>query len=209
MKIRFFKTPAAFRQWLIKNHSQVPELWVGFYKKASGKPSITYHEALDEALCFGWIDGVRKRFDEVSYIQRFSPRKAKSTWSNINTKRAEELKQLGRMEQAGLDAFAARDPRRSGLYSFENKERKFGGEFEKRFRANKEAWKFFEGLPPSLKRVLTFYVMSAKKDATRWGRLERLIEASAQGIRLGVIDGSKSGASTAGKTGVKKKSRAT
>jgi uncharacterized protein YdeI (YjbR/CyaY-like superfamily) len=188
MKPRFFKTPSAFHEWLARNHDTKTELWIGFHKKASGKPSVTYHEALDEALCFGWIDGVRKRLNHDSYVQRFSPRKAKSTWSNINTKRAEELKQLGKMQAAGLKALAARDPKRSGIYSFEREELKFEGELKKRFQANKKAWQFYQRLPPSLKRTITFWVISAKKLETRWRRLDRLIESLARGVRPGIID---------------------
>ena len=188
MKPRFFKTASALREWLAKNHDKTSELWIGFYKKASGKRSITYREALDEALCFGWIDGVRKRLDDDSYIQRFTPRRARSIWSNINTKRVEELKKLGKMEPAGLNAFAARDPKRSGIYSFEREELKFEGEFKKRFQTNKKAWEFYEKLPPFLKRTVTFWVISAKKEETRWRRFEKLLESSARGVRLGVID---------------------
>lgn len=188
MKPRFFKNALALREWLARNHEKTSELWIGFYKKESGKRSITYREALDEALCFGWIDGVRKRLDEDSYIQRFTPRRARSVWSNINTKRVEELKKLGKMEPAGLNAFAARDPKRSGIYSFEREELKFDGEFKKRFQANKKAWEFYEKLPPFLKRTVTFWVISAKKEETRWRRFEKLLESSARGVRLGVID---------------------
>jgi uncharacterized protein YdeI (YjbR/CyaY-like superfamily) len=188
MNPRFFKTASDLREWLAKNHDKTSELWIGFYKKASGKRSITYREALDEALCFGWIDGVRKSLNDESYIQRFTPRRARSIWSNINTKRVEELKKLGKMEPAGLNAFAARDPKRSGIYSFEREELKFDGEFKKRFQANKKAWEFYEKLPPFLKRTVTFWVISAKKEETRWRRFEKLLESSARGVRLGVID---------------------
>jgi uncharacterized protein YdeI (YjbR/CyaY-like superfamily) len=188
MNPRFFKTASDLREWLAKNHDKTSELWIGFYKKASGKRSITYREALDEALCFGWIDGVRKSLNDESYIQRFTPRRARSIWSNINTKRVEELKKLGKMEPAGLNAFAARDPKRSGIYSFEREELKFDGEFKKRFQANEKAWEFYEKLPPFLKRTVTFWVISAKKEETRWRRFEKLLESSARGVRLGVID---------------------
>src|SRR5947209_16696261 len=115
----FFASPAEWRRWLAKHHKSVDELWVAFHKRASGRPSITYPEALDEALCYGWIDGLRKSIDEVSYKIRFTPRTAKSTWSLVNTKRAAELKRLGRMKVSGLKAFETRDPKRSGIYSFE------------------------------------------------------------------------------------------
>ena len=187
MKPRFFKTATAFREWLEKNHEKQTELAVGFHKKSSGKPSITYPEALDEALCFGWIDGVRRNLNETSYSIRFTPRKAKSIWSNVNIKRATELEKLGLMRPPGLRAFQARDPKRSGVYSFENAAREFNPEFEKRFRANKKAWDFFQSEPPYIKRVCKFWVMSAKKEETRLRRLDDLIASSAKGERRGVM----------------------
>ena len=162
MKVIHFKSAAEFRQWLEANHDRVAELWVGFYKKNSGRTGITYGEAVDEALCFGWIDGLKKRVDELSYTHRFSPRKPRSIWSLINIRRAKELKKLGRMTPAGLKAFEARDPERSGMYSFENRPRKLDAAHERIFRADKKAWAFFQAQPPGYQRTACWWVMSAK-----------------------------------------------
>lgn len=188
-KIKFFSTQSLFRQWLAKNHTRSAELWVGFKKKKSGKKSITYAEALDEALCFGWIDGVRKSLDESSYTIRFTPRKPKSIWSRVNTKRALELSKLGRMKPSGLEAFALRDPQRSGIYSFETSARKLAAAYETKFRAKKRAWEYFQRQPPGYRKLATFWVMSAKKEETRLRRLEQLIGDSAKAKRLGIIAG--------------------
>lgn len=184
MTIKFFKSANECRRWLERNHDKVTELWFGFYKKNSGKRGITYKEAVDEALCFGWIDGLKKSVDENSYTLRFTPRKSNSVWSVINTKRAEELRELGRMEAPGLKAFAARDPKRSGIYSFENRPKKLSRDLEKKFKANKEAWEFFQKTPPGYQRLLCFWVMNAKKEETRQSRLARLIEASEKKTRI-------------------------
>ncbi len=191
MKPRFFKTADAFRKWLEKNHDKETELSIGFHKKNSGKPSITYPEALDEALCFGWIDGVRRNVNETSYSIRFTPRKTKSIWSVVNMRRATELENLGLMRPPGLRAFQARDPKRSGIYSFENAARELDPEFEKRFRANKKAWDFFQAQPPYITKVCKFWVMSAKKEETRLRRLDQLIASSAKGQRRGVMTSNK------------------
>ena len=188
MKPRFFSKPDQFRQWLERNHDRETELLVGFHKKASGKPSVTYNEALDEALCFGWIDGVRKNVDETSYTIRFTPRKPRSIWSNINVNHVERLTKAGRMHASGLDAYARRDPKRTGIYAFENRPREFAPEYEKKFRANKAAWKFFEQQPPGYKRTIIFWVMSAKQEETRVRRLERLMADSEQGVRVGLLE---------------------
>ena len=189
MKPTFFKSAAECRRWLERNHDKVTEQWFGFYKKNSGKAGITYQEALDEALCFGWIDGLKKSVDESSYTFRFTPRKPKSVWSVVNTKRAEELCKLGRMKPAGLKAFAVRDPKRSGIYSFENRPRKLSASCEKEFKAHKEAWKFFQSQPPGYQRTASFWVMSPKQEATRLRRLARLINDSEKKIRPGTITG--------------------
>lgn len=188
MKPKFFSTPAQFRRWLEKNHDRADELLVGFHKKETGKKSITYPEALDEALCYGWIDGVRKRLDETSYTIRFTPRKPKSIWSLVNVKHVERLTKEGRMAEPGLEAYARRDPKRTGIYAFENEPREFSPEYEKKFRANKPAWEFFQREPPSIRRTCIFWVMSAKKEETRLRRLEQLIDSSAKGIRRGVME---------------------
>ncbi|MCM3870458.1 MAG: YdeI/OmpD-associated family protein [Pyrinomonadaceae bacterium] len=189
MKIEFFKSAAECRRWLARNHDKVTEQWFGFYKKKSGKLGITYHEALDEALCFGWIDGLKKSVDESSYTLRFTPRKAKSIWSVVNTKRAEELRKLGRMKPAGLKALAARDSERSGIYSFENRPVKLSSSCEKEFKAHKDAWEFFQTQPPGYKRTASFWVMSAKQEATRLRRLAQLISASEKKTRPGKVTG--------------------
>ena len=188
MKPKFFSSPAQFRQWLEKNHESATELVVGFHKKDSGKKSVTYPEALDEALCFGWIDGVRRSLDEVSYTIRFTPRKPKSIWSNVNVRHVERLLKEKRMAEPGLKAYALRDPKRTGIYAFENTPREFSPEFEKKFRANKSAWEFFQSEPPSIRRTCIFWVMSAKKEETRVRRLEQLIARGEQGIRSGVME---------------------
>src|SRR5687768_16844761 len=131
MKPKFFSSPEQFRQWLEKNHDSADELVVGFHKKDSGKPSVTYPEALDEALCFGWIDGVRRSLGEESYTIRFTPRKPKSIWSNVNVRHVERLKQLGRMAPPGLAAYALRTPERTGVYAFENSPHKLAVAYEK------------------------------------------------------------------------------
>lgn len=189
MNIKFFNSQARFRAWLERNHDKVNELWVGFHKKHSRKKSITYQEALDEALCFGWIDGLKKRVDDTSYTMRFTPRKPKSIWSRVNTKRAEELKAEGRMTPAGLKAFASRDPKRSGLYSFENAPQTLDVLLEKRFQAHKKAWSYFQAQPPGYKKTFIFWIMSAKKEETRLRRLDQLISVSAKGLRLDPLTG--------------------
>ena len=188
MKPKFFKGPTEFREWLQIHHDKSKELFVGFYKKSSGKKSITYPEALEEALCFGWIDGVRKKIDEISYVQRFSPRKPRSIWSLINVRHVERLKSEGRMHSAGLAAYALREDKRTGIYSFENRPRELSPEYQKLFQKNKSAWEFFKTQPPYYQRTLSFYVMGAKREETRLRRLHLLIESSAKGKRHGLIE---------------------
>ncbi|MDP9238165.1 MAG: YdeI/OmpD-associated family protein [Chloroflexota bacterium] len=178
----FFATPAAFRAWLRKQHEGASELWVGFHKKGSGKPSITWPESVDAALCFGWIDGVRRGIDEESYTIRFTPRKPTSTWSAVNIKRVTELTRAGLMQPAGLAAFAARSEAKSGIYAYEQRHMaKLNVEQERRFRANKRAWAFFEAQPLGYRRTATWWVVNAKRDDTRARRLDTLIEDSAHG----------------------------
>jgi uncharacterized protein YdeI (YjbR/CyaY-like superfamily) len=192
LKPTFFVSAAKFRQWLEKNHDKKAELLVGFYKKDSGKKSISYPEAVDEALCFGWIDGVRRRVDDESYCNRFSPRRPNSIWSVVNTKRMKELIDAGRVAEPGLAAFSNRDPKRTQLYSFENRPKSLEPSLEKRFRANKKAWQFFEQQPPGYKKIAIFFVMSAKQDETRVRRLDQLISISSRNERLGLISSKKS-----------------
>ncbi|HET9274904.1 MAG TPA: YdeI/OmpD-associated family protein [Gemmatimonadales bacterium] len=181
---RFFATPARLRAWLEKHHAKEQELWIGFWKQDSGKAGIVYRQALDEALCFGWIDGIVRRLDQLSYMQRFTPRQARSYWSTVNIARAEELEREGRMAPAGLAAFAGRDAQKERRYSFENRPREFGPDLLRRFKADPKAWKFFEAQPPGWRRLAIWRVVSAKQDATRLRRLQQLIDASRKGVRL-------------------------
>ena len=178
-KLTFFPTPSDFRAWLEAYHDKFQELFVGFHKRSSGKPSITWPESVDAALCFGWIDGVRRSIDETSYTIRFTPRRPTSTWSAVNIKRVQHLKKTGLMHAAGLKAFAARSEKKSGIYSYEQrKSAKFTPGQEKVFRANKFAWEFFRSQAPWYQRVTTYWVISAKKEETRLKRLSLLIEHS-------------------------------
>ena len=185
MKFKYFKSASEFRRWLAVNHARLGEIWVGFLKKDSGKGGLTYAEAVDEALCFGWIDGLKKRVDELSYTHRFTPRKPKSNWSRINIQHVERLKKAGRMTPAGLEAYAAREPERSGVYSFENAPRRLAAADEKQFKADKTAWEFFQQQPPGYQRLAIWWVVSAKKPETRARRLGQLIAESRNAHRLG------------------------
>ena len=181
VKPTFFATPAAFRQWLKKNHAATTELWVGFHKKGTGKPSITWPESVDQALCFGWIDGLRKSLGPESYVIRFTPRKSTSTWSAVNTKRAQGLIGLGLMQPAGLKAFEGRDVKKTNRYSFEREHVGLTHAYEKQFRSNARAWGFFQSQPPWYRRTATWWVVSAKQEATQLRRLALLISDSAAG----------------------------
>ena len=183
MTLKFFKTPAGFRKWLEKNHASVAEQWVGFYKKNSGNPSITWPESVDQALCFGWIDGVRKNIDDVSYKIRFTPRRSSSIWSAVNIKRVEELNKQGLMKPAGLKAYEARKEHKSGIYAYEQKSAELPPAYEKRLKQNKAAWEFFYAQPPWYRKQASWRVVSAKREETRLKRLEKLIEVSSQGRR--------------------------
>jgi len=187
MEPLFFATPAAFRKWLEKNHASAAELLVGFHKKGSDKPSMTWPESVDQALCYGWIDGVRRRIDDDSYSIRFTPRKAISNWSAINIARVAELTMLGLMRPAGLRAFEKRREDKSSIYAYENAVRTLDPSDEKTFRANRKAWQFFNAQVPSYRRVCIYWVTSAKKEETRARRLATLIDDSANGRRLGVV----------------------
>lgn len=191
MKIRFFKSASDFRQWLDVNHASVHELWVGFFKKDSGKGGITYAEAVDQALCFGWIDGLKKRVDNLSYTHRFTPRKPKSNWSLINIRHFERLKKSGQITPSGLKTYEARDPDRSGAYSFENATRKLALADERRFKTHNTAWEFFQNQPPGYRRTAIWWVISAKKHETRARRLAQLIDDSRNGRRLRLLTGKK------------------
>jgi uncharacterized protein YdeI (YjbR/CyaY-like superfamily) len=185
--VKFFETPAAFRRWLARHHRSARELWVGFHKKATGRPSLTWPQAVDEALCFGWIDGIRKSIDGDSYMIRFTPRRARSTWSLVNTRRVTELIREGRMQPAGLAAFEARDPLKSGMYSFERSAAALDAEAEARFKANRAAWSFFQSQPVGYRKTAIHWVVSAKKAETRARRLATLVSDSAAGQRIGPL----------------------
>jgi uncharacterized protein YdeI (YjbR/CyaY-like superfamily) len=179
LKPRFFATPAAWRKWLEQHHVDTQELWVGLYKRDSRRPSITWPEAVDGALCFGWIDGIRKSVNAISYKIRFTPRKPRSIWSSINIKRANELSSMGLMHPAGLAAFEKREGKRSGIYAYEQrKAAKLPAAYEKEFRGNTAAWKFFRAQAPWYQRTCLFWVISAKKEETRLKRRATLIEHS-------------------------------
>ena len=180
----FFATPAAFRAWLEKNHARRIELLVGFYKRSSGKPSITWPESVDEALCFGWIDGLRKSIDETRYTIRFTPRKPRSNWSAINIKRVGELEQLGLMSAAGRAAFAARDEERSRVYSYENRHLGLDPALVPEFKKHAAAWEFFSAQPPWYRNTAGYWVSSAKREETRARRFEKLIEHSRKHERI-------------------------
>jgi uncharacterized protein YdeI (YjbR/CyaY-like superfamily) len=175
------------RRWLEANHATATEIWLGFYKKRSGRRGITSAEALDEALCFGWIDGVRHGVDAERYANRYSPRTPTSFWSEINTKRALELIEEGRMRPAGLAAFERRDVARTKAYSFEQKTAGLSAEQERAFRRNRSAWSFWEAQPPGYRRTASWWVTSAKREDTRARRLSALIEHSARGNRIPVL----------------------
>ena len=165
MKIRYFKSANDFRRWLEKNHATTQELWVGYYKKSSRQPSITWPESVDEALCFGWIDGIRKGVDDLRYTIRFTPRRRGSIWSAVNIKRARELSDKGLMKPPGLAAFDARKENRSGIYSYEQRSANLDGPYEKRVEQNKAAWDFFYAQPPSYRKAIGWWIVSAKQEA--------------------------------------------
>jgi len=184
VKATHFKSPAEFRRWLAKHHATSPELWVGFYKKDSGKPSITWPESVDEALCYGWIDGLRRGVDETSYAIRFTPRKATSIWSAINIARAKELVRAGLMRPAGLKAFEARTANKSGIYSYEQPRDQLDEPYATTFKRNRAAWAFYQEQPASYRKAANWWVVSAKQEATRLKRLEKLIEHSTDHKRI-------------------------
>jgi uncharacterized protein YdeI (YjbR/CyaY-like superfamily) len=188
VKPTFFATAGELREWLERNHATATELFVGFYKRGSGKPSITWQELVDEELCFGWIDGVRQGIDDVRYSNRITPRKPRSTWSAINIARAKELIRLGRMHPVGLKAFERRTDERSAIYSYEQrKTARLDPNAERSFRANKKAWTFFQAQAPSYRRAAIWWVISAKREETRQRRLGTLIADSERGRTLGSL----------------------
>ncbi len=187
MEPLYFPTPADFRAWLQKHHAKERELLVGFHKKSSGEPSITWPESVDAALCFGWIDGVRRNVDATRYSIRFTPRRQGSIWSKININRVQALIELGLMQPAGLKAFEKRTAEKSAIYSYEQRHHAaFGDVYERMFRKNTKAWEYFQTQAPSYRQVVTYWVISAKQEETRQRRLAALIDASA---KLRRVDG--------------------
>lgn len=185
MKPVFFPSLSAWRAWLQEHHADAQELWVGLYKRDSGRPSITWPEAVDGALCFGWIDGIRKSLDNISYKIRFTPRKARSVWSAVNVKRATELSTQGLMHSAGLAAFQKREGKRSEIYSYEQRKRaKLPALYERKFRNHRSAWIFFKAQPPGYQRICSWWIISAKREETKLKRLAELIEHSAHQRRI-------------------------
>jgi uncharacterized protein YdeI (YjbR/CyaY-like superfamily) len=182
----YFESAVALRRWLEEHHDRATELLVGFHRKSSGRQGIGYEEAVLEALCFGWIDGITRRVDPTRYAIRFTPRKPRSNWSQVNVGRVEDLVQQGRMTPAGLRAYEARDRTRPA-YSYEQRSKPFEPALEETFRRERRAWSFFEAQPPSYRHMATFWVMSAKREETRLRRLMTLIEHSARGERLPML----------------------
>jgi uncharacterized protein YdeI (YjbR/CyaY-like superfamily) len=180
----FFATPSDLRKWFEKNHNREPELLLGFYKKASGKPSVTWSESVDQAICFGWIDGIRKSIDEESYMIRFTPRRPSSIWSAINLQKVKEHTKLGLMHPAGLAVFNQRDVKKAAVYSFEQEKISLDESYLKKFKKNKKAWDFFQSQAPYYQRTATHWVMSAKQEETRHRRLEALIADSERETRI-------------------------
>jgi uncharacterized protein YdeI (YjbR/CyaY-like superfamily) len=184
MKPAFFSTPAEFRKWLAKHHATARELVVGFHKKDSGRLSITWPESVDEALCFGWIDGIRRSIDSISYSIRFTPRKLGSTWSSVNIRRAQALIQQRRMKSAGLKAYKARKENKSGIYSYEQRKPELVEPYNRLLKENATAWQFFQAQPPSYRKTVSWWIISAKREETRLKRLKTLVACSAQEQRL-------------------------
>ena len=183
----FFENAAAFRRWLKTHHKSKTEVWLGFYRAATGKGGITYKQSVDEALCYGWIDGVRRSRDAESYVQRFTPRTATSYWSAVNTGRAHELIAEGRMRPAGQAAFDRRDAAATARYSFEREAAELSPSELARFRKHSEAWSYFESQAPWYRRAAVHWVVSAKRAETRERRLAALIDDSAEGRRIGAV----------------------
>lgn len=182
MTPKFFATPSELRSWITRHHDKTNELWAGFYKRSSGKPSITWPEAVDAALCFGWIDGVRKSIDEISYTIRLTPRKPQSTWSAINIRKVQELTARGLMHRKGLEAFQRRTEERSGIYAYEQRQNpKLDPRYQTKLRTNKKAYEFFRKQAPWYRRTCIFWIMNARKEETRLKRLAMLIECSRAG----------------------------
>jgi uncharacterized protein YdeI (YjbR/CyaY-like superfamily) len=184
MKVRFFRNPAELRDWFDRNHETEQELWVGFHHKATGKPTLTWSESVDEALCVGWIDGIRKRHDPTSYKIRFTPRRKGSIWSAVNLRKVANLKKQRRMRRAGLRAYDARDPAKCAIYSYEQVSSELPSPYCDVIRKNTQAWAFFQAQPPGYRKIITRYIMSARKEETRMARASKVAGLSAQKKRL-------------------------
>lgn len=178
MNIMFFNSPAEWRQWLEENHDKAQEIQVGYYKVSTGKPSMTWAQSVDEALCFGWIDGIRKSVDADSYTIRFTPRRPRSNWSAVNLKRIRELIAEGRVHPAGLQVFESRDEKKTTQYSYENRPQEFEEPYAQQFKKHEKAWYYFQAQAPSYRRAAIWWVISAKQEKTRLSRLAQLIEDS-------------------------------
>ncbi|MBA4407357.1 bacteriocin-protection protein [bacterium] len=186
-KAIFFASPQDFRKWLMKNHDKETELLVGYYKISSGKPSITWSQSVDQAICFGWIDGVRRSIDSESYMIRFTPRKPTSNWSEVNIKKVAELTKLGLMTPPGIKAFNKGRIETRRAYSYEKNSYKLTPAFEKKFRANKNAYEYFKSLPPSYQRVTIKWIVSAKREETRQARFQTLVDDCAAGRKIKLV----------------------
>lgn len=184
VSVTFFETQDGFRKWLESHHEKETELIVGFYKVDSGKPSMSWSQSVDQALCFGWIDGVRKSIDKESYSIRFTPRRNTSNWSAINIKKIEDLTKAGLMKPAGLKAFSLRKENKSEIYSYENGTIFLDSNYEIQFRENKKAWDFFMKQAPSYRKAIMRWIMSAMQEKTRQSRLEKTIKESEQQKRV-------------------------
>jgi uncharacterized protein YdeI (YjbR/CyaY-like superfamily) len=184
MEPTFFRSPSELRKWFEKYHATVDELWIGYFKKTSGRVSITWPESVDEALCYGWIDGIRKSVDDTSYKIRFTPRRSGSVWSSVNIKRAQTLIEQGLIQTAGLKAFQARQENKSGIYSYEQRRAELEEPYNRMLKKSKEAWDFFQAQPPSYRKAVSWWIISAKKEETQVKRLEKLIEYSTRGQML-------------------------
>jgi uncharacterized protein YdeI (YjbR/CyaY-like superfamily) len=184
---RYFSSPAQLRQWFERHHDDADELLVGYHKRGTGRASVTWPESVDEALCFGWIDGIRRSVDDERYTIRFTPRRARSIWSRKNLARMEELIAEGRVQPAGRRAFESRDRERTNQYSFEQDHAALDPDQERAFRANKTAWAFFSQQPPSYRKPAIWWVVSAKRADTKARRLATLIDDSAHGRRIKLL----------------------
>ncbi len=188
MQPKFFKTQKDLRSWFEKNHNTLDEIWIGYYKIATGKQSITWSESVDEAICFGWIDGIRKSINDISYMIRFTPRKPNSNWSAVNIEKVKRLTKLELMKPEGIEAYKRRQEHKSKIYSYEQKVVQLEKSYKVKFKENKKAWQFFnEKLAPSYRKTSIRWVMSARQEKTRIKRLEILIASSAKGEKIPLL----------------------